>query len=141
MTHLLVEKRLNTRDSFKLHGKFYVPIGEDVKDGLIQCRCSDKHNTVTFENIAIKDLPSGFEPFDYRITNSRLFERDRVILAYSKTEASIQKLHGIIRICTPEMISFTFSDIMGEIKTQGLTGRQIALNNIVILLYPEPVLA
>lgn len=141
MTHLLVEKRLNTRDGFKLHGKFYVPLSEDTKINQLQCRCSDKHNTVTFENVAINDLPSGYTPYIYRITNSKLFERDLVILAYQKDETHIKKVHGIIRVCTPEMISFSFADISGEIKLQGLTGQQIAVNNIVILLYPEPVLA
>lgn len=138
MLHLQVERRLNTRDRFRLNHKIYQPIGE-CEDS-IQCIEIDKHNYSCIVKVAKEDIPLSFPIYDYRIMNFKEFERDRVIFAYVVKENRVLKVHGIIRRCSHEAISFAFGDIGGEIKTQSLTARQIAKDEIVILMYEEPVI-
>lgn len=139
MKHLLVERMLNTHDRFRIKSKIYQPIGEC--EDTIQCITIDKHNYSEPTSVAKNDIPKSFPIYNYRIVNPREFERDRVILAYKKYPDKILKVHGIVRACSRDAISFVFGDVNGEIKVQSLTARQIAKDDIVILLYEEPVIA
>lgn len=137
MIDLQIEKNLNTNDSFKMNGKIYRLIHECDRDHF-HCMVTDKYNYPQPMVVAKDDVPRSMQPYEFRIVNPEVFEPGRVIFAYHKKPDHFNIIHGIIVKCTRQMISFTFRDNGGEIKSLGLTARQIATEGIVIQMYPDP---
>ena len=137
MIDLQIERFLNTNDAFKMNGKIYRLMYECDKDHF-HCMSTDKYNYPQPMIVAKNDIPRSMQPYEFRIVNPEVFEPGRVIFAYHKKPDSISIIHGIIVKCTRSMISFTFRDNGGEIKSVGLTARQIATDGIVVQMYPDP---
>lgn len=141
MTNLQVSKVLNTKDSFQLNGKRYTLIMVDPDDSTrYKCMCVDSVNGASIDSILIDIVPTTFQQFTYIITNPSSFVPGNVIFAYKKTVKEIKKLNGIINLCNSTCISFTFKDIGAEVRTQMLTARQIATDEITISVYDNPTI-
>ena len=138
MIELQVGRALNINGTFKVKNHKYGVLNEH-SDGRIDCiRYLD--NSPYGEPVTLpKELiPESFNKYRYYINNFTEFEPGRVIFVCKVYPDRINKLYGIIRKCSSEMISFTFRDTGGELRTQGLTARQIANDEIMIRMFPEP---
>lgn len=137
MIDLCIEKFINARDEFKMHGKIFRLMQEKDKDHF-HCILIDKYNFPQPKIVAKLDIPNSMQPYEFRITNSHIFEPGKAIFIYHKLPDRINKLQAIVVKCTPNMISFFYRDNGGEFKSLGLTARQIATQAIVVQMYPEP---
>lgn len=138
MIQLQVGRALNINGKFKIGSWNYGVIGEHETGELVCFKYRENDGVVQKTVLDSVDVPDYFERYRFRITNPEVFEPGKVIFVYKKYEDRINKMYAIIRNCTTEMISFTFRDNGGELKTQGLTARQIAAHQIVVMLFPEP---
>ena len=137
MINLMIEPVLNG-EKFHYFGKdaFITRASEDGKS--FELMVVDCHGHRETRIIGLDSLPKHITPFQYRIINPHEFKPGNVIIAYKKHEMGANIIQAIIMNCSREMISFLFRDNGGEFRQQGLTARQIALNEIIVKGYPDP---
>ena len=139
MIDLQISRLLNTIDIFKISGKIYRIVSECDKNHL-HCTSIDKYNFPKSVIMSKEDIPLNMQIYEYKIKNPEEFIPGSVIFCYKKEEKEIKKMNAIVINCTTKMISFTYRSNHGEILSIGLTAQQIALKDIIIKKYPDPII-